>query len=424
MNVHSSTSGFRRAKAQRAVRRYGGALWARLPARLFLPILDRIDRGLICGSLELHLPDGSVRMMGGREQGFTAIVHLDSYRALLRLATAGSVGWFRAWEEGEWSSPDPVMLFALFMANARSLGTAARARGIARLFGRLRHAWRRNSRRGARRNIADHYDLGNDFYALWLDETLTYSCARPAFAAEPLADAQRRKIDELLARLDLKDGDQLLEIGCGWGALAERALKRAQIGYTGLTLSEEQRAEVLALPAIIEGDAQVLLQDYRDTTGCYDAIASVEMAEAVGKEYWPVYLKTIHRLLKSGGKAAIQFISIDDAIFPAYARRADFIQRYIFPGGCLISERRFRALAEAQGLEWTDQSRFGLDYAWTLRQWRERFDAVVDAGLLPPRFDVHFVDMWRYYLMYCEGGFAGRGIDVAQVTLVKPAQAE
>lgn len=422
MNVHSSSSGFRRAKAQRAVRRYGSALWTRLPARLFLPIIDRIDRGLICGTLELHLPDGAIRIMGGREPGFAAIVHLDSYRALLRLGTGGSVGWFRAWEEGEWSSPDPVALFALFMANARSLGTAARSRGFTRMFGRLRHLRRRNSRKGARRNIADHYDLGNDFYALWLDKTLTYSCARPAFAGESLEDAQHRKIDELLDRLDLKDGDQLLEIGCGWGGLAERALGRARIGYTGLTLSQEQRVEVLALPTVAEADdAQVLLQDYRDTTGYYDAIASVEMVEAVGQEYWPAYLGTIHRLLKPGGKAAIQFISIDDAIFPAYARRADFIQRYVFPGGCLISERRFRALAEAQGLEWTNQSRFGLDYAWTLRQWRDRFDAAVDAGLLPPRFDVHFVDMWRYYLMYCEGGFAGRGIDVAQVTLVKPA---
>jgi len=422
MNVHSSSSGFRRAKAQRAARRYGVALWTRLPVRPFRPIIDRIDGGLICGSLELHLPDGSIRMLGGREPGFTAIVHLDSFRALLRLATGGSIGWFRAWEEGEWSSPDPVTLFALFMANARSLGTAARSRGFARLLGRLRHILRRNNRRGAKRNIADHYDLGNDFYALWLDETLAYSCARPAFSGEPLEAAQRRKVDELLDRIDLKDGDQLLEIGCGWGGLAKQALERARIGYTGLTLSQEQRAEVLALPAIVQaGDnAQVLLQDYRDTDGLYDAIASVEMVEAVGQEYWPAYLETIHRLLKPGGKAAIQFISIDDAIFPAYARRADFIQRYIFPGGCLISERRFRALAEAQGLEWTNQSRFGLDYAWTLRQWRERFDAVVETGMLPRRFDVHFVDMWRYYLMYCEGGFAGRGIDVAQVTLVKP----
>lgn len=370
------------------------------------------------------MPDGAIRMLGGRAQGFTAIVHLDSFRALVRLATGGSVGWFQAWEAGEWSSPDPVTLFALFMANARSLGAAARPRGFTRLLGRLRHAWRRNSRKGARRNIADHYDLGNDFYALWLDETLTYSAARPAFSSEPLADAQRRKIDELLDRLDLKNGDQLLEIGCGWGSLAHQALGRAAISYTGLTLSHEQRAEMMVMPSIVQAEdrVKIIIQDYRDTTGLYDAIASVEMVEAVGQAYWPDYLATISRLLKPGGRAAIQFITIDDAIFPAYARGADFIQRYIFPGGCLISERRFRALAEAQGLIWTDQTRFGLDYAWTLRQWRERFDVVVDSGLLPRRFDVHFVDMWRYYLMYCEGGFAGRGIDVAQVTLVKPAE--
>lgn len=422
MNVHSSGGGFRRAATQRALRRYGGALWSRLPSGPFEPLLRRIDAGLLNGSLELHLPDGTVRMLGGREQGFTAIVHLDSWRALLRLVTAGSVGWFKAWELGEWSSPDPVSLFALFMANARALGTAARSRGITRLFGRLRHALRHNSRRGSRRNIADHYDLGNDFYALWLDQTMTYSCARPAFPTEALEPAQRRKIDVLLDRLDLKDGSRLLEIGCGWGSLAEQALDRAQIDYTGLTLSYEQRDGILALPAIAQaGDrARVLIQDYRDIGGVYDSIASVEMVEAVGERYWPAYLEAIHRLLKPGGRAAIQFISIDDAIYPAYARRIDFIQRYIFPGGCLISERRFREIAETQGLRWTDQSRFGLDYAWTLRQWRERFDAVVEAGLLPHRFDVHFVDMWRYYLMYCEGGFAGRGIDVAQVTLIKP----
>jgi cyclopropane-fatty-acyl-phospholipid synthase len=424
MNVHSSGSGLRRAAARRAFRRYGIAFWSRLPSRAFEPVLERIDKGLLQGSLEAHLPDGTIRLLGGRQAGFAAIVHLESWRALIRLARSGSVGWYQAWEAGEWSSPDPVALFALFMANVRSLGKTARSTGLSRLLGRIGLARRHNSRRGARRNIAEHYDLGNDFYSLWLDETLTYSSARPSFPSEVLEDAQRRKIGELLDRLRLKDGQQLLEIGCGWGGLAEQALGLAGVGYTGLTLSTEQRADVLAKPAIIRaGDrAQVLLQDYRDTDGIYDAIASVEMVEAVGEHYWPTYLSTIARLLKPGGRAAIQFISIDDEVFPAYARRADFIQRFIFPGGCLISERRFRALAEQEGLCWTDQTRFGLDYAWTLRQWRDRFDAVVEAGLLPTRFDVHFVDMWRYYLMYCEGGFAGRGIDVSQVTLVKPVR--
>ncbi|MCW2412120.1 MULTISPECIES: SAM-dependent methyltransferase [unclassified Sphingobium] len=421
MTIHNPKASRQRAMMRRAGTQVGGRFWRALPTRLFEPMLVRADRGLMRGSLELHLPDGSVRLLGGRKQGFSAIVHLANWRALIRLAASGSTGWYRAWADGDWSSPDPVALFALFGANARSLGKSARSTGLPRLMGRWKLARRHNSRRGARRNIAEHYDLGNDFYRLWLDETLTYSSARPAHPRETLEAAQIRKIDELLARLDLKNGQQLLEIGCGWGGLAERALERADIGYTGLTLSTEQQQIV---GGRIEGlgaqdRAQVLLQDYRDCAGPFDAIASVEMVEAVGERYWPTYLACIARLLKPGGRAAIQYISIDDEIFPAYAARADFIQRYIFPGGCLIAERRFRDLAQREGLEWADQTRFGLDYAWTLRQWRARFDAVVDAGRLPARFDARFVDMWRYYLMYCEGGFAGRSIDVSQVTLIK-----
>ncbi|HWJ69368.1 MAG TPA: cyclopropane-fatty-acyl-phospholipid synthase family protein [Sphingobium sp.] len=397
-------------------------LWRLLPARLFLRVIDRIDERLLAGSLELHLPDGTVRLLGPNEPGLCAIVHITSWRAIARLATSGSTGWYRAWASGDWSSPDPVALFALFAANARSLGNSARSSGLPRVIGKLKLGRRRNSKRGSRRNIAEHYDLGNDFYSVWLDRSLTYSSARPAYAEEPLDQAQMHKIDDLLDRLALKAGDRLLEIGCGWGSLAERALGRAQIDYVGVTLSHEQRAHVLAGEAMrAAGDrAQVRLQDYRDVTGTFDAIASVEMVEAVGQQYWPAYLESIARLLRPGGRAAIQFISIDDEIFPAYAARADFIQRYIFPGGFLLSERRFRAAAQRAGLEWQDQQRFGLDYAWTLRKWRMRFDAAVEAGQLPPRFDEHFVDLWRYYLMYCEGGFAGRSIDVSQVTLVKP----
>ncbi|MBT2185613.1 SAM-dependent methyltransferase [Sphingobium nicotianae] len=423
MTVHNPRAGRQRAFLARAKARAGRGLWRYMPTRLFLPLIDRVDTGLITGTLELHLPDGSVRVLGGRMPGFSAIVHLTSWRALARLATAGSTGWFRAWADGDWSSPDPVALFALFGANARSLGNAARSTGLPRLIGRLKLARRRNSRSGARRNIADHYDLGNDFYALWLDQSLTYSSARPIHPNEPMEDAQLRKIDALLDRLDIREGGRLLEIGCGWGSLAERALERAEIDYVGLTLSREQQDYVLGRLAMPAGAAnvEVRLQDYRDAQGQFDAIASVEMVEAVGQSYWPAYIDAIARLLKPGGRAAIQFISIDDAIFPAYAARADFIQRYVFPGGCLLSERRFREIAETAGLEWRDQTRFGLDYAWTLRKWRERFDAVVDAGLLPARFDARFVDLWRYYLMYCEGGFSGRSCDVSQVTLVKSA---
>ena len=407
-------------KAARMLPDGGSPLWTRAFAPLGHRLLDRIDRGLDEGRLEAWLPDGSFRILGGRGDGPACEVRLRSWNALARLASAGSVGWYRAWEAGEWDSPDPVPLFALFMHNGRALGSVGRARGPVRWLARVLHALRANSRHRARDNIAFHYDLGNDFYALWLDEGMTYSSALfadPANPREGLAAAQAAKIDAALDRLELKDGNRLLEIGCGWGGLAARALERAAIGYDGLTLSREQAEWARArLPA---DRAAIHLTDYRDAQGAYDAIASIEMVEAVGQGYWPAYLAAIHRLLKPGGRAVVQYISIDDALFESYAANADFIQTYIFPGGMLLSESRFRALAEQAGLGWRDRRGFGLHYATTLRLWRERFDAAVEEGRLPAAFDAHFVRLWRYYLMYCEGGFAGGGIDVAQVTLVK-----
>lgn len=394
---------------------------ARLLCQFGHKLLDRIDAGLERGRLEAWLPDGSFRVLGARAEGPVCEVRLRDWRALVRLVTGGSVGWYRAWDAGEWDSPEPVHLFALFMANGASLGGVARAHGPLRWIARAYHALKRNSRAGSRRNIAAHYDLGNDFYRLWLDEGMTYSSALfedPACPAEGLNAAQNAKIDAVLDRLSLTHDDRLLEIGCGWGGLAERAMDRARIDYVGLTLSQEQATWVKQrLPA---SRAEVRLTDYRDMQGHYDAIASIEMVEAVGQRYWPDYLAAIHRLLKPGGRAVIQYISISDALFERYARSADFIQTYIFPGGMLISESRFRALAEQQGLEWQDRQCFGAHYATTLRLWRERFDAAIAEGRLPAAFDARFVRLWRYYLMYCEGGFAGGGIDVAQVTLVRP----
>jgi cyclopropane-fatty-acyl-phospholipid synthase len=393
---------------------------SRMTGPLFHRLLDRIDLGLEQGSLEASLPDGTRRLLGGRAPGPACEVNLHSWRALVRLAVGGSAGWYRAWAAGEWSSPDPVPLFALFMKNAAALGQVARPRGPGRWLGRIMHWARRNSRTGSRDNIAYHYDLGNDFYSLWLDENMHYSSALfidPDDMTEDFEAAQRRKVDAALDRIDLCDGASLLEIGCGWGGLAEQAMERCAIAYSGLTLSTEQADYVSDR---LGTGAQILLTDYRDAQGQYDAIVSVEMVEAVGQRYWPDYLDAVHRLLKPGGKAAIQYILIDDDIFDHYARGADFIQTYVFPGGMLMSQSRFRALAQAQGLEWRDVHHFGLDYAETLRRWRERFDQAIDEGRLPTNFDQHFVALWRYYLMYCEGGFRGGGIDVAQVTLVKP----
>ncbi|SNS39206.1 SAM-dependent methyltransferase [Sphingopyxis indica] len=424
MNTHVSPKrGKGLLRADRAFRSGGGFAWLmkHAPSGLFHRMLDRIDAGLDSGTIEGHLPDGSVRLLGGRGKGPVAIVHLHSWAALVRLALSGSVGWYRAWDKGEWSSPDPVPLFDLFMRNGEALGESGRARGPWRWMNRLAHRLNRNDRRGAKRNIHAHYDLGNDFYRLWLDAGMNYSSARFAAPDQTLEEAQAAKVDAILDRLDLRSGSRLLEIGCGWGALAERAVERHDVLYTGITLSPAQ-AEIAAarLQAVdLGGRSRIELCDYRDAQGPYDAIASVEMVEAVGQGYWPAYLDAIARLLRPGGKAAIQYILIDDALFERYALSSDFIQAYIFPGGCLISESRFRALAEARGLKWRNVRRFGGDYAETLRQWRERFDAAVAGNQLPAGFDERFVRLWRYYLQYCEGGFRGGGIDVAQVTLEK-----
>ncbi len=388
-----------------------GRIFAALGAR----VLDRVDRGLIDGAIDATLPDGTRRRLGGRAPGPEPIVHVRSWRALWRLATGGSAGWYEAWAAGDWTSPDPVPLFDLFMRNRAALGTTARAAAWSRGLRRLRHWLRRNGPAQARRNIAYHYDLGNDFYAPWLDPSMTYSSALFPRDAMTLEEGQATKIAAVLGRTATQPGDTILEIGCGWGSFAEAAVADGRQVH-GITLSTEQRDYAAAR---VPHGARFTLTDYRAVTGTYDAVASIEMVEAVGREYWPDYLCLIARVLKPGGRAAIQLITIDDAIFEAYAGNVDFIQEYVFPGGLLICESEFRAIAEREGLAWRDRHAFGLDYAETLRMWRERFDTAYAGGGLPSEFGQDFVDLWRYYLMYCEGGFRGGGIDVVQITLVK-----
>ncbi|WP_310467342.1 cyclopropane-fatty-acyl-phospholipid synthase family protein [Sphingomonas sp.] len=423
----------------------GGGLLARLSAPAFSRVLDQLDARLATGGIDATLPDGSPRRLGFRAPGPEPIVHLHSWMALVRLATSGSVGWYKAWELGEWASPDPVVLFELFMANAVALGDTARAKGVFRWVNRAAHALRDNAPGKARENVAAHYDLGNDFYAAWLDDTMTYSAARFASPLPPaggvgggdvedsqalpptpsrwregeLEAAQAHKIALLLDRLDLTPGDRLLEIGCGWGSLAIAAAQRGA-SVVGLTLSAEQKdwADRKIAEAGLADRIEVRLQDYREVRERFDAVASVEMVEAVGMRWWGAYLDCIAGNLKPGGRAALQFISIASPLFERYASSADFIQTYIFPGGMLLDEPRFEALARQRGLSWHDRDGFALDYAETLRHWRERFDAAVARGALA-EFDDRFHRLWRYYLMYCEGGFRGGGIDVAQVTLTK-----
>ena len=301
----------------------------RLTVPLFHRLLDEIDVGLEQGGIDAHLPDGTHRLLGAREPGPLPIVTVHRWRALWRLATGGSIGWYRGWRDGDWSSPDPVPLFDLFMRNRVPLGRAARAGLLNRIMARLRHFARRNTPAQARENIEAHYDLGNDFYREWLDQTLTYSSALFATPDEPLATAQRRKLQTMLDRTGTQPGDRILEIGCGWGSFAALAAGQGRAVH-GLTLSREQQAHVASLKLAC---TSVALTDYRDEQGRYDGVISIEMVEAVGQEYWPAYLDTIARVLKPGGRAAVQFISIADDVFPAYADGVDFIQRYVFPGG-------------------------------------------------------------------------------------------
>jgi cyclopropane-fatty-acyl-phospholipid synthase len=413
-----NTRGEHLVRADRAFATGGGML-ARLATPAFAKLLDEIDGKIVSGGLEVTLPDGARRRFGFRAPGANAALRLNSWVALIRLATSGSVGWYKAWTLGEWSSPDPVAIFEMFSANAVSLGGIGRAKGPFRLINAAAHRLRDNAPRKAKQNIAAHYDLGNDFYSAWLDETMTYSCARFARANDSLENAQRRKVAMLLDRLELKPGQRLLEIGCGWGSLAIAAAKRGAY-VAGLTLSREQKAwaDQKIAAAGLADRIEIRLQEYRATHGRFDAMASVEMVEAVGQRWWGAYLDTIARNLPSGGRAALQFISMDNRLFDRYARSPDFIQTYIFPGGILINEPRFEALARERGLSWDKREGFAADYAETLRRWRGRYDLAVARGALNG-FGEAFHNLWLYYLMYCEGGFRGRSIDVAQVTMVK-----
>jgi cyclopropane-fatty-acyl-phospholipid synthase len=397
----------------------GGGLLARVLAPTFARVLDHIDARLERGGIDASLPGGLRRRLGFHASGPAARVEIRSWMALVRLAISGSVGWYKAWELGEWTSPDPVPLFELFSLNAVSLGEVGRAKGVARWVNLVAHRLRDNAPRQAKANIAAHYDLGNDFYSAWLDETMTYSSALFASADETLEAAQLRKVHALLDRLQIKEGDRLLEIGSGWGTLAIEAARRGA-HVVSLTLSEQQKdwADQRIVAAGMGERVEIRLQDYRDVAEQFHAIASVEMVEAVGERWWGAYLDCIARNLKPDGRAALQFISMDHRLFGRYARNADFIQTYIFPGGQLLDEPTFEALAKKRSLVWQEREGFNLDYAETLKRWRDRYDMAVAAGRLDG-FAERFHRLWRYYLMYCEGGFRGGTIDVAQVTMIK-----
>jgi cyclopropane-fatty-acyl-phospholipid synthase len=380
-------------------------------ARLALSIPAQVR----CGRLEVQLPDRRL-IFEGAEAGPSALMIVRDLNFAWRLLRGGDIGVAEAYLRGEWETPDLTAFLYLFCVNVEMMQAILHDKPVVRAWQVFRHWLNRNTRRQAERNIHAHYDLGNDFYSTWLDPTMSYSSGYrfdPAKGEAALENAQRRKWERLGDRLG--SPGSVLEIGCGWGSLANFfALRSARV--TAISLSDQQ----LGWARFNQSDAiDFRHQDYRDVTGQFDAVVSVEMVEAVGREYWPDFFDCIARCLKPGGRAAIQWIAMRDDIFEAYARNADFIQAYVFPGGLLIRESEFRQLAAERGLSWQDQEDFALDYAETLKAWRARFDAAVEAGRLPAGFDERFVRLWRFYLMYCEGGFRGGGITVSQVTLVK-----
>lgn len=385
----------------------------------------RLMQKLVHGTLHVQLPNGaSLRFGGGAAP--SASIALRNWNVCAAALKSGDIGFAESYVAGDWTSPSLTALLEVFIANRKEVEDVIYGSWAGRLFHRLRHRLRRNTQANSRRNIHAHYDLGNAFYELWLDGSMSYSSAWFEGATDkPLIEAQGAKVRRALRMAGVREGDRVLEIGCGWGALAHSAVREFHARVTGVTLSTEQLefARHRLAGAIADGRCDLRLQDYRDIAAqdgpqAYDAVVSVEMLEAVGREYWPQYFDAMARLLKPGGRACIQSIVIDDALFERYVASTDFIQQYIFPGGCLPCPREFRRAARAAGFEVVDEFAFGADYAETLRRWRDAFLAE-KARVLALGFDDRFIRIWEFYLAYCEAAFARSNIDVVQYTLQK-----
>ena len=389
------------------------------PARAVLRLLAQLK----IGTLDLQLPDGSLARFGDG-QAPRAALRLHDWRMCAAVLKSGDVGFAESWIAGHWSSPDLVALLTLFIANRDAVESAIYGSWWGSLAHRVRHWLNRNSRRGSRKNIHAHYDLGNAFYREWLDETMNYSSALfEGDLAQPMPQAQHAKVSRALRECGIQPGGRLLEIGCGWGALAETAATEFGARVTGVTLSTEQLAfaQERMRHSGVDATVDLRLQDYRDIAdGPFDAIASIEMFEAVGRAYWPSFFATLRSQLKPGARACIQTITIRDDLFERYVRSTDFIQQYIFPGGLLPSPQAFRAEVQKAGLVMVNELAFGADYAETLRRWRADFLAR-DGQVRRLGFDTRFMRIWEFYLAYCEAAFATDNTNVMQFTLQRPA---
>lgn len=386
-----------------------------LKYRLLLNTLARIR----FGTLEVQLPGGVKREFVGTEKGPHARWVIREPNALNRMFRRGDIGFAEAYMEGEWESPRLLDLLMLLDLNREAIASVDKGRWLSRLADIVLHRYQnRNTRQGSRENISYHYDLGNDFYRLWLDESMTYSAAVFASADQPLHEAQENKYRKLIDMLDINAGDHVLEIGSGWGGFAIQAARQTGCKVTSVTLSTEQLAEARrrAESAGVADRVEFRLQDYRDIPEKFDRIASIEMFEAVGEKYWPIFFDSLLERLKPGGRAALQVITINDEDFSRYRKNVDFIQRYIFPGGMLPSARVFEQHAQAAGLHLSEQTFHGRDYAETLCRWDRRVLAARNA-IVALGYDERFLRMWHYYLAYCETGFRNRRTDVMQVVL-------
>jgi cyclopropane-fatty-acyl-phospholipid synthase len=383
-------------------------------ARMLFALLRRVEHG----DLLVHTPAGTMHRFGAA-QGERGEFSFHDWRLPRRILTGGDVAFAEGYVDGLWDTPDLTALLTLLARNQPALERAFYGRGWQRMLFRLRHWLHANSRRQAKRNIVAHYDLGNAFYARWLDPSMTYSSA--LFGGDftlSTATAQAAKYQRILDQLSLPGGAQVLEIGAGWGGFAELA-GRAGHRVTGLSVSDAQTAYARARieRAGLADRVGFALRDYRDERGIYDGVASIEMFEAVGEKWWPDYFAVLRRVLRPGGRAAIQTITIADDRFERYRTQSDFIQQYIFPGGMLASPSRFAAEAARAGFAIAAKLDFGADYAQTLKRWLAAFDAATGT-LRSDGFDERFIRCWRFYLAYCAAGFDSGTIDVTQYTLV------
>jgi cyclopropane-fatty-acyl-phospholipid synthase len=389
--------------------------------RYFSRSFDMARSAIGEGRLDFVLPDQRRFRIEGRAPGPVAELVIHNPDLFARTLRDGDVGFAEAYMDGWWDSPDLMAFLDFIQTPANAMLDTFPGAVVVRAFERIRHWLRSNSKTQARKNIAHHYDLGNDFYRLWLDDTMTYSSALFETGQESLENAQHAKYKLLVDQMGAQPGDHVLEIGCGWGGFAEYAASERGLRVTCLTISKEQHAYAVdrIARAGLSDKVTIKLQDYRDETGTYDGIASIEMFEAVGEKYWPTYFNTVRERLRPGRSATLQIITMQDARFEVYRKSVDFIQKYIFPGGMLPSPTALRREVERAGLQVARSVEFGESYSLTLRRWYETFNARwSDVSALG--FDDRFRRMWNFYLASCAGTFQGRNCDVTQITITRP----